>query len=183
MPNKNKIVPVQAAGLTCADACKLLEISRPHLTTLIKSGQIKAERVGKRVLIVDPASVAEYAQNPKRRDRRSTTDTRKKRPSLKELADRCMAVAKEAHDTTVNEIKSEKKSVFVKIPTTTKGMSDISMRRDLAVAEYGEKAVELFDHIAAYKDKKRQKTLDAIQKASKRIAKKAKKKTRRKVRV
>ena len=54
-----------------------------------------------------------------------------------------MAVAKEAHTTTVKEVQTEKKSVFVKLPTGH------SMRRDLAVAEYGEKAVELFDHVAA----------------------------------
>lgn len=174
MAKKHKIVAVKASGLTCADACSLLDISKPHLSALIKSGQIKAERVGGRFLIVDPDSVAEYAKNPKRRDRRSSTDTRKKRPSLKELADRAMAVAKEAHDTTVEEIKAEKKPPFVRLPGV-----NVIMRRDLAVAEYGEKAVELFERAAA----KNKKTMDAIQKASRRIAKKSKKKTRRKVRV
>ena len=175
MAKQSKITAVKASGLTAADACDLLDISRPHLTTLINSGHIKAERVGKRVLIIDPDSVAEYAQNPNRRDRRATTDKRKKRPSLKELADRCMAVAKEAHDTTVKEIQAAKKSVFVKIPSP-RGVGVISMRRDLAVAEYGEKAVELFDQMAA-KDKKKSSP------AKKRVKVITKPKTRRKARV
>jgi excisionase family DNA binding protein len=98
-----------------ADAASLLDCSKAHISYLISTGQIKAERVGGRFLLVDPDSVAEYAQNPNRRDRISTTDTRKKRPSLKELADKAMAVAKEAHATTVKEIAAKAKKPRIKV--------------------------------------------------------------------
>ena len=124
MAKKTPIIAVQASGLTCADAASLLDCSKAHISYLISTGQIKAERVGGRFLLVDPDSVAEYAQNPNRRDRASTKDTRKKRPSLKELADKAMAVAKEAHASTVEEIKKSKKPRIKVRALTQDGWSD-----------------------------------------------------------
>jgi excisionase family DNA binding protein len=56
-------------GISCAEAAALLGCSRPHVSHLIATGELTAERVVGRIMLVNPASVRAYAKNPKRRSR------------------------------------------------------------------------------------------------------------------
>ena len=74
------------AGMSCADAASILRCTKGHVSLLISRGELKAQRFVGRILLVDPASVAAYAQNPKRRNRHHEDDKATREPTKKKSA-------------------------------------------------------------------------------------------------
>lgn len=50
------------ASVSVTEASEISGYSRNHITWLVRKGKIKFERIGKRVLLIDVASLANYVE-------------------------------------------------------------------------------------------------------------------------
>ena len=116
MPRK-KPMAIIAAGISCGDAAELLGCSKAHVSYLIKNGELRAQRIVGRIMLVDPSSVVEYNKNPKRRDRKPAkkiihpvTIKTSKKPSKKKFSEAVKKAQKKlAKKTTVKKKTTAKK--------------------------------------------------------------------------
>ncbi len=164
MPRK-KPPPIIASGISCADAAELLGCSRAHVSHLIKNGELRAQRIVGRIMLVDPSSVVEYNKNPKRRDR---GPSKKDLDEIKHIADLVRKGLKK------RPIKS---TVSDKVAYSAEIMKNV----DQAIKEVRGKAKKIIHPVTikASKNPSKKKFSEAVKKAQKKLAKKTpvKKKT------